>query len=122
MERRDLDFPFHLDGRGRVATSTDPDDHIRDLIHQVLFTNPGERVNRPDFGCGVKALLFMPNSEALAAATEVMVKGALQKWLEREIAVEKVQVRAEDARLTVTVAYVVRADGQRRVDAFAAPV
>jgi phage baseplate assembly protein W len=122
MERRDLDFPFHLDGRGRVATSTGADDHIRDLIHQVLFTNPGERVNRPDFGCGVKALLFMPNSDALAAATEVMVKGALQRWLEREIIVEKVQVRALDARLTVTVAYVVRADGLRRVDAFAAPV
>jgi phage baseplate assembly protein W len=119
-ERRDIDFPFHLDGRGRVATASGTDKHIRDMIEQVLFTNPGERVNRPDFGCGAKALVFMPNSEALAAATEVLIKGALHKWLEREIQVEKVLVRAEDATLTITVAYVVRADGLRHVDVFAA--
>ena len=112
-----FDFPLSIDGRGRAAT-TDIDDHVRDMIHQVLFTNPGERVNRPEFGCGLKALLFMPNSDALAAATQTLVKGALQKWLEREIQVEEVKVEAEDAQLRVTVIYVRRDSGERRADTF----
>ena len=117
MEQPYLDFPFHIDGRGRAAR-TGVDDHIRDMIHQVLFTNPGERVNRPDFGCGIKALLFMPNSDVLAAATQTLVKSALQKWLEMEIQVEQVRVEADGERLIVTVVYQNRTDGERRVQTF----
>lgn len=112
-----FDFPLSIDGRGRTAT-TDIDDHVRDMIWQVLFTNPGERVNRPSFGCGLKALLFMPNSSALAAATQTLVKAALQKWLEMEILVEQVTVEAEDAQLAVTVVYIRRDSGERRTDTF----
>ena len=115
-----LDFPFHLDGRGRSAVTGD-DDHVRDMIFQILFTDPGERVNRPDFGCGIKSLLFLPNSDVLAAATHAVVKGALQKWLEQEIQVEQVEVKAEGERLIVTVAYTRRSSGQRRVETFSSP-
>jgi phage baseplate assembly protein W len=118
MDQPFLDFPFGLDGRGRTAT-TGEDDHIRDMIHQVLFTNPGERVNRPDFGCGLKRLVFIPNSEPLATATQVLVKAALQKWLEAEIQVEQVEVTAAGEQLLVTVAYRKRTSGERRVDRFA---
>src|SRR5215210_5724738 len=104
MERRYLDYPFRFDGRGRTAL-TGENDHIRDMIEQVLFTNPGERVNRPEFGCGLKRLLFMPNNPAIAAATQALVKGALQKWLEREIEVESVEAESEDAAIVVKVAY-----------------
>lgn len=119
-ERPYLDFPFRIDGRHRTAT-TGADDHVRDLIHQVLFTSPGERVNRPDFGCGLKTLVFAPASDALAAATQVLVQGSLQKWLEQEIQVEAVDVRAEEARLVVTVVYLRRATGERVVDEFVGP-
>ena len=115
-----LDFPFSIDGQGRTAT-TEENDHIRDMIQQVLFTNPGERVNRPDFGCGLKRLLFMPNSQPLAAATQVLVKSALQKWLENAIRVEQVEVDAQDSQLIVKVTYSNLIDGQRRVDLFTAP-
>jgi phage baseplate assembly protein W len=120
MEQTYLDYPFHLDGRGRTAT-TKEEDHVRDMIYQVLFTSPGERVNRPDFGCGLKALLFMPNSDVLAAATQALVKGSLQKWLEREIQVEQVKVEAEESTLAVTVTYVLRSDGSRRTETFEGP-
>ena len=50
------------------------EDHVRDLIEQVLFTTPGERVNRPTFGSGLLQLVFAPNSDALAAATEMTVQ------------------------------------------------
>jgi phage baseplate assembly protein W len=112
-----IDYPFHPDNRGRTAQTTD-DEHIRDLIEQVLFTAPGERVNRPDFGSGLMQLVFGPNSEELATATQFMVQGSLQQWLADLIQVEAVQVESEDATLTVTVQYVVRRNQQRRVTEF----
>lgn len=112
-----LDFPFHIDGRGRSAETAE-DDHIRDLIFQVLFTNPGERVNRPDFGCGVKQLVFMPNSDALATATQFLVQGALQRWLDGVIQVEFVEVEAVEAELRVSVVYSKRSGGGPRRDVF----
>lgn len=112
-----LDFPFHIDGRGRSA-ETDEDDHIRDMIMQVLFTDPGERVNRPDFGCGLKQLVFMPNSDALATATQFLVQGSLQRWLEAVIQVESVEVEAVDSELRVTVVYSKRSGGGLRQDIF----
>ncbi len=117
MDPSFLDFPFHLDGRGRSA-ETNADDHVRDLIHQVLFTNPGERVNRPDFGCGLKQLVFAPNSDALAASTQQLVQGALLRWLEDVITVERVAVTSVDATLEVTVVYVRRDTGERHEDVF----
>lgn len=99
-----LDFPMHVDGRGRLAL-TSPDDHVRDMIHQVLFTSPGERVNRPDFGCGLLQLVFLPNSEPLAIATQFTVKSALQKWLGDVIQVHEVAVTTEDSTLRVKVVY-----------------
>ena len=117
MDARHLDFPMHIDGRGRTAV-TDTDDHVRDLIHQVLFTAPGERVNRPDFGCGLKQLVFMPNSDALAASTQQLVQGALLRWLEDLIVVEAVNVQAIDSSLEVTVNYTRRDTGTRHQDLF----
>ena len=96
-----LDFPFDFDGSGRAAR-TDPDDHVRDMIYELLFTNPGERVNLPDFGCGLLQMVFRPNSEALAAATQLLVQGALQQWLGDVIAVQKLSVNNIEERLYIT--------------------
>lgn len=112
-----IDYPFHFDGRGRTA-QTRSEDHIRDLIEQVLFTSPGERVNRPTFGSGVMQLLFAPNSDALASATQLTVQGALQQWLGDLILVESVDVENEDATLRVRVQYVVRRTQERQTAEF----
>ena len=112
-----FDFPFHVDGRGRSA-ETSEDDHIRDMIMQVLFTDPGERVNRPDFGCGLKQLVFRPNSDALAAATQFLVQGSLQRWLEAVIQVESVEVEAVDSELRVSLVYSKRSGGGIRREVF----
>lgn len=112
-----IDYPFHFDGRGRTAEAT-ADDHIRDLIEQVLFTAPGERVNRPTFGSGLLQLVFAPNGDPLAAATELTVQGALQQWLGELIQVEAVQVQAEDSTLRVSIQYVVRRRQERQVAQF----
>jgi phage baseplate assembly protein W len=114
-----MDYPFRIDARGRTAR-TDGDEHLRDQIHQVLFTSPGERVNRPEFGCGLKELLFAPNSDVLATATRFQVQGALQRWLGDRIDVEDLRIRADEERLVVDLAYVRRADGQRRRETFEA--
>jgi phage baseplate assembly protein W len=112
-----VDYPFHFDSRGRTAETTD-DDHIRDMIEQVLFTSPGERVNRPTFGSGLMQLVFAPNSDELAAATQLLVQGALQQWLGHLIQVHAVEVRSEDASLLVTVKYVVTRTQEQREERY----
>ena len=118
---RQIDFPFHFDASGRTA-GTSYEDHIRDLIEQVLFTAPGERVNRPDFGSGLMQLVFAPNSDELAAATQLLVQGALQQWLGDLIEVQALEVKSEDAALRVTVQYVIRRNQQRQVAQFSREV
>lgn len=112
-----IDFPFRFDNRGRTA-ETDYESHIRDLIEQVLFTAPGERVNRPNFGSGLMQLVFAPNSDELAAATQFLVQGALQQWLGDLIQVDAVQVESEEATLRVVVQYTVRRTQQRQTAQF----
>jgi uncharacterized protein len=112
-----IDHSFHFDERGRVAT-TNYDDHVRDMIYQVLFTAQGERVNRPDFGCGLMQLVFMPNSDILAAATQSLVQGSLQHWLGDVIQVQRLQVTAEDEKMVVDIAYIRLDTGQLQQDRF----
>lgn len=102
-----IDFPFQLDERGRSATASN-EEHIRDLIEQLLFTNPGERVNRPDFGSGLMQLVFAPNSPELAAALQYTLQAALQQWLGDLIELQSLEVTSFDSTLTVTVQYLVR--------------
>lgn len=116
-EQNQIDYPFHFDGLGRTAQAA-PEDHIRDLIEQVLLTSPGERVNRPSFGSGLLQLVFAPNSDELATATQFLVQGALQQWLGDLIEVESTRVENVDSRLLVTVQYVERRTQQRRVAEF----
>lgn len=113
----EIDYPYRFDGRGRTAQTT-ADEHIRDLIEQALFTSPGERVNRPTFGSGIMQLVFAPNSDALATATQATVQGALQQWLGELILVEAVDVENDDATLHVQVRYVVRRTQERQVAQF----
>jgi uncharacterized protein len=108
----DLHYPYQFDGRGHTSTDGYAE-WIRGLVEQVLFTAPGERVMRPDFGSGLRQLIFAPNSEGLAATTQVLAQGALQQWLGDLIIVESLQVQATDATLTVTVRYIVRLSGER---------
>lgn len=112
-----VDYPFYFDNRGCTASTTD-DEHIRDLIEQVLFTAPGERVNRPTFGSGLMQLVFAPNSGELAAATQFLVQGALQQWLGDLIVVDSVQVESVDSTLRVTISYVVRRTQTRQTAQF----
>lgn len=114
-------FPFGIDGSGSTAQA-DQDAHIRQMIEQLLFTSPGERVNRPTFGSGLMQLVFAPNSEELATATQFLVQGALQQWLGDLIQVEVVQVESVDSALRVTVQYVVRREQRRHVAQFSREV
>jgi uncharacterized protein len=105
-----LDFPYHFDGRERTAETAEAE-HIRDLIEQILFTNPGERVNRPEFGAGVYQLLFAPVSPEQAATTEFMIRGALQQHLGRRIAVQEITAEAVDAAIHITIVYQLLSNG-----------
>lgn len=112
-----VDYPFHFDTRGRTAR-TDDDDHVRDMIEQLLFTNPGERVNRPDFGSGLQQLVFAPNSPELAAALQFTLQAAIDRWLGDVVEIRALTVTSEDARLTIDLTYAVRRTGETRQETF----
>lgn len=112
-----ISFPYSIDIRGNTAISVD-DQHIQDLLEQVLFTNPGERVNRPTLGSGLRGLLFAPTNTALSAAVQHNVQAALQQWMGSLILVEAVRVTTEDSTVQVTVQYVVRRSQERQVAQF----
>src|SRR5438045_2937021 len=112
-----IDFPFRFDSHGRTA-STDNNDHIRDMVEELLFTSPGERVNRPDFGSGLLQMVFAPNSPELAAALQFTVQAALQRYLGDVIELQSVEASARDATLTGSVKYTVRRTGDARTETF----
>jgi phage baseplate assembly protein W len=117
-QRHDIAFPFRLaPGSGRAAEA-DYAAHVAQMIRQVLLTTPGERVNRPDFGCGLRRALFAPNSPALQATTELLVRQSLDKWLAGHVTVRKVSVsgeaEAERGELIVTIEYTLIDDGTTR--------
>ena len=108
-----LDFPYHLDGRGRTAATGDAA-HVRDLIEQVLLTAPGERVMRPDFGSGLLQLVFEPNGAPVAAATQMLVQASLQQHLAHLVAVRQVRVENIDGTLLVGIDYQLLRDGSEQ--------
>src|SRR5947209_19030214 len=112
-----IDFPFHFDQRGRTAATGD-DDHIRNMIEQLLLTNPGERVNRPDVGSGLLQMVFAPNSPELAAALQFTTQAALQRYLGDLIDLQSLEVTAQDSTLSVMVKYVVKTTGNARTENF----
>jgi phage baseplate assembly protein W len=116
-----IDFPFRVDARGHTAVTGD-DDHVRDMIEQILFTAPGERVNRPDFGSGLVQLVHGPNSPELATALQFTIQAALQRWLGDVVELQSVDVESDDAVVRIAVVYVVRSTGVRREATFSGTV
>lgn len=104
-------YPLRLDAHGGTAR-TDAAGYLRDLIEQVLFTAPGERINRPDFGVGVGQLVFAPTGPEVATTTQMLVHGALQQWLDDLINVVEVLVTAVDTTLTIEISYSARVSSQ----------
>jgi phage baseplate assembly protein W len=101
VDKTSLGFPYHVNDLAQTATSTG-DENLRAKIVQIVLTSPGERVNLPDFGCGLRDLVFDPNNEILAATTEFAISKALQQWLSDDIIVESVNVSnsAENPRIS----------------------
>jgi hypothetical protein len=115
--RVDIAFPFAVDGRGRTAAANYPT-HVREMIELLLFTAPGERVMRPDFGCGLLDLTFEPNSPELAATLQISIQAQLQRWLGDVITAVALDVASDDAVLRITISYVVRATGTQTTETF----
>jgi hypothetical protein len=112
----DIAYPYEIDPRGFTETA-DEDAHIRQMIEQILFTLPGERVNRPDFGCGIQRAVFAGSPE-LAATLQGSVHESLQRWLGHRIQIEAVDVGVEEATVTVSIRYLVVRTGERNQHMF----
>jgi uncharacterized protein len=110
-------YPYGFDPRGRTSEAT-RDDHIHEMIELILFTAPGERVNRPTFGSGVTQLLFTPNSTTVASALQLAVQGAIQLWLGDLAKVQEVSVTTDDSQLNVTISYIERSRQDRQTVTF----
>lgn len=111
MNRHDYAFPFRIDAASGQAAQTNYEAHVAQMIRQVLLTMPGERVNLPEFGCGLRQLIFAPHSEALDATTKIIVQQALERWLAGQIQVRQVKVigienSPDPAQLLIQIDYV----------------
>jgi phage baseplate assembly protein W len=111
-------YPYRIDSNGRTATA-DEDQHIKQMIEQVLFTSPGERVNRPTFGTGINNLIFAPLSDEIIATTQLLVQGALQQWLGDLVIIQSVEVSSEESTLHVNIVYSNRRTQQQQTAEFA---
>lgn len=110
-----LHYPFAIDKKmGVLMEEKDFCNHVRQMMMQVLFTNTGERVNRPDFGCGLRRMVFAPNSDATASLLQVMITQAMDKWLGDLITTEKIETKAINERLEVKIVYTLKARQERQ--------
>lgn len=111
-----LAYPFAIDeSRGRVLQEPSYPEHVEQLIKQVLFTAPGERVNRPDFGCGLLRMVFAPNDPVTATLAQAQIRHALEEWLGSVLTVEDIVCGARDSTFFVRVVYALRARRERRI-------
>jgi phage baseplate assembly protein W len=111
-----LAYPLAIDdSRGRIAQELSYPEHVEQLIKQVLFTAPGERVNRPDFGCGILRMVFAPNDPVTATLAQATIRQALERWLGTLLTVEDVRCEARDSTLFIRIVYALRARRERRI-------
>lgn len=108
-----IDYPFHAGNKGRIATA-DADKHLRDGIEQILFTNPGERVNLPEFGCGLRNFIFEGNNEIIAATLQFTVIQNLERWMGDFIIVNKVTVKNMEETLHIEVIFTKKETQERK--------
>jgi hypothetical protein len=94
MNRHDYGFPFRINSASGQAAQSTYSDHVDQMIRQILLTSPGERADLPDFGCGLRQLVFAPHSQALDATTKIQIQKALGRWLSDQITVQQIQVAA----------------------------
>lgn len=116
-----IDFPYQISNDGRTAATNDAD-HVRDMIEMLLFTHPGERVMRPDFGTGLLQYIHAPNSPELAATLQVTLQASLTRWLGDLIDLTEATAESVDAELRVTLRYILRSTGEERRETFTRPV
>jgi hypothetical protein len=111
-----IQFPISIDrALGQLKRERDYDRYVAQLIRQVLLTSPGERAHRPDFGAGLRRMVFAPNDPATASLLKTTIFQNLTNWLGTIISVNDVSVSSTDSTLNVTVAYVVQARGTQQV-------
>ena len=113
-----VDFPFRITDRGVARGASDEAAMARAQLRQLLFTAPGERVDRPSFGCGLHLLVFSGPDAARAATTEYLVRTAVNRYLSRLVVLDAVRVTVDDATLLVDVLYTLRSSGTELADTF----
>ena len=112
---RSIRYPLGIDrGLGTLREENSYERHVEQLMMQVLLTNPGERINRPDFGCGLRQMVFAPNSDVSASLAQVLIRESLDRWLGTVITVEEVTTQAVNSTLEIRIRYILIARQERR--------
>ena len=114
MRRADYDYPFRIDAGSGQAGQTGYPTHVDQMLRQLLLTSPGERTCLPEFGCGLRQLLFAPQSDQLAASVAILVRQSIERWLADQVKLTDVSVTAgadsalglDEGEVLVTVSYV----------------
>lgn len=110
-------YPLTINHTGLLGAAS-LEEHIEQMMEQVLFTLPGERVNRPDFGIGLASLVFSATTTEVISAMQLLIQAALQQWLGYLIQVQAVQVGSDEATLNILISYQIKSTQQQKVAQF----
>lgn len=110
-------FPFQFNLYGHISSTT-YDLHIQEMLEQILFTSPGERVNRPDFGCGVELMVFGSTSPEILSVKQTQINSQIQKWLGHLIQVLEVKITTNENRVEILIRYMIYQNQQETTQVF----
>ena len=115
---RHLSFPFRIGSQGRTAQISLLEEHIRDELMQLILTNPGERPFLPEFGGGVRRLVFENVDDITAGMTKAMLTQAISRWLGHRITLEDLKVTVEHETIEVEIIYRIAGNDDTRIMRF----
>jgi len=113
-----LSFPFRIASNGRSAQVPALEAHVRDELIQLILTNPGERAFLPEFGGGVRRLVFENASETIAGVTKARITQAISRWLGQRVTLEDLQVTIDNSTLEIQIQYRIAGTKDSRIMKF----
>jgi phage baseplate assembly protein W len=110
-----LAFPFRIGTNGRAVQVATLEDHVRDELVQLILTNPAERLFLPEFGGGVRRLVFENIDDTTGAMVKAVLTRSISRWIGNRVTLEDLAVVVENETIAVDLKYRIAGTEDTRV-------